>query len=247
LAGIQCLNKVFSDEPSDANYIARRDKNLLIGLECNDYCDKHASCALMGNHLPDGGYDLFLTDLGEEFIVDAGTAKGEEFVKGLAFMPEASSENTAELAELRETKKNIFKNEIGTELKDLPGFFDSKMESKVWGELGEKCLSCGNCTNVCPTCYCFDMSDTINLDLKTGFRTREWDSCQFETFALVAGGENFREERGDRQKHRFNRKFKFPVDKHDKFFCTGCGRCSRTCMAEINLKETLKSLVKENL
>ncbi len=247
LAGIQCLNGVFSEEPEDANYMARKNKIFLIGLECNKYCDEHATCALMGTHLPNGGYDLMFTDLGEEFLVDAGTDNGEEFVKGLVFMPEASSENTVELDKLREEKKTIFKNEIGTDLKELPGVFDKGAESKVWGDLGEKCLSCGNCTNVCPTCYCFDMSDTINLDMKTGVRTRTWDSCQFETFALVAGGENFRAERADRQKHRYYRKFKFPYDKYDRFFCTGCGRCTRTCMAGISLKETLKTLIEENI
>jgi len=74
-----------------------------------------------------------------------------------------------------------------------------------------------------------------------------WDSCQNESFALVAGGENFREERSQRQRHRYYRKFKYNVDRYARFFCTGCGRCSRTCMAGIDLKETLKQLVEENV
>jgi len=74
---------------------------------------------------------------------------------------------------------------------------------------------------------------------------RRWDSCQNEEFAKVAGGENFRKARGARQRHRYMRKFHYPVEKYSRYFCTGCGRCSRTCMAKINLKETINSLIKE--
>ncbi|MCK5224551.1 4Fe-4S dicluster domain-containing protein, partial [Candidatus Calescamantes bacterium] len=116
---------------------------------------------------------------------------------------------------------------------------------KVWDEIGEKCVSCGNCTNVCPTCYCFDIIDDINLDLNTGTRTRVWDSCQNGSFAEVAGGENFREDRGERQRHRLNRKFNYPVSKFRRYFCTGCGRCTRACVAGIDLKETINALIEE--
>ncbi|HOY10317.1 MAG TPA: Ni/Fe hydrogenase subunit beta, partial [Candidatus Omnitrophota bacterium] len=73
LAGIQFLNKAMSTDPKDVNYLARKNKIAVIGLECNDYCDEFASCALMRNHLPKGGYDLFLTDLGTFFMVHVRT------------------------------------------------------------------------------------------------------------------------------------------------------------------------------
>jgi len=245
LAGIQCLNMVFSEKPRDYNYILRKEKVLIIGLECNAYCDGHASCALVGNHYPNGGYDLFFTDLGDRFIIHVNTQKGEELVEGMG-LAKANPADMSALDAVREGKKKAFQNEIGTELKDLPAVFAKGTDSKVWKEVGDRCVSCGNCTNVCPTCYCFDMADTINLDMKTGFRTRTWDSCQFGTFATVAGGENFRSERSERQRHRLYRKFKYPIDKFYRSFCTGCGRCTRTCMAKISLKDTLKALVAEN-
>jgi len=245
LAGIQCLNMVFSEKPRDYNYILRKENVFIIGLECNGYCDTHASCALVGNHYPNGGYDLFFTDLGEKFIIHVGTQKGEELVEGMG-LEKASPADLSALDKVREGKKKTFQNEIGVDPKSLPAIFAKGVDSKVWTDLGAKCVSCGNCTNVCPTCYCFDMADTINLDLKTGSRNRTWDSCQFETFATVAGGENFREERGARQRHRFYRKFKYPLDKFYRAFCTGCGRCTRTCMAKINLKDTLRALAAES-
>jgi len=244
LAGIQCLNMVFSERPRDHNYLRRKENVFIIGLECLSYCDGNASCALVGNHFPNGGYDLFFTDLGDSFIVHVNTQKGEELVEGMS-MPKASSADLAALDKVREAKKALFHNEIGVGPKTLAGIFDKSLKSKVWQDIGSRCVSCGNCTNVCPTCYCFDMADTINLDMKTGSRNRTWDSCQFETFAAVAGGENFRPERAERQRHRFFRKFKYPLDKFYRPFCTGCGRCTRACMARISLKDTLKALAAE--
>ena len=107
----------------------------------------------------------------------------------------------------------------------------------------EKCLSCGNCTNVCPTCYCFDVRDEPELDLSKGRRIRVWDSCQHESFAKVAGGESFRKQRSERQRHRFSRKYSYPMARYKRLFCTGCGRCSRSCMAKIAMKETLAALL----
>lgn len=246
LAGIQCLNMVFSERPRDVNYLFKKNKILIIGLECNDYCDDYASCALMDNDLPNGGYDLFFTDMGEYFIVHINTYPGELLIEETNVFEDANTSHHQELKKLREKKKEIFKDELPISHNDITNLFDKCYESKVWEDIGKRCLSCGNCTNVCPTCYCFDVFDEMNLDLKTGYRSRRWDSCQSETFAKVAGGENFRKKTSDRQRHRYYRKFKYPVERFSRHFCTGCGRCSRTCMASINLKETLNELIKEN-
>ncbi|MFH1387530.1 MAG: 4Fe-4S dicluster domain-containing protein [bacterium] len=245
LAGIQCLNMVFSERPKDLNYLLRKNKITIIGYECNNYCDEYASCRLVHNHTPNGGYDLFFTDLGDKFIIHINTQAGDEIIgKTKLFEPAAEADLKA-LEKIREKKRKIFANEVPVVHERIPEIFAKSYNSKVWEELGKKCLACGNCTNVCPTCYCFDVIDEPNLDLKTGRRYRRWDSCQSEPFAKVAGGESFREERGDRQRHRYYRKFKYPMEKFSRLFCTGCGRCSRTCMAKINLKETLTKLVDE--
>lgn len=246
LAGIQCLNMVFSERPRDFNYLSRKNNMIIIGLECNNYCDEYASCSLVNANVPSGGYDLFFTDLGDYFIVHVNTQVGDEIVEATKFFERAEKSHLEDLKKLREKKRNIFQNELPIEPRQIPEVFDREFESAVWKDLEDRCLSCGNCTNVCPTCYCFDIKDEANLDLKTGRRYRFWYSCQLEPFAMVAGGENFRKARSARQRHRYYRKFRYPVDKFSRFFCTGCGRCSRTCMAEINLKETLNALIKES-
>lgn len=246
LAGIQCLNAVFSDRPRDSNYLLRKTKITIIGLECNDYCDPYASCAVMHNELPNGGYDLFFTDLGERFLVHVNTLTGDNLAGKSGLFRPAGEQDLAELEKLRQRKREIFRREVPIDRDKIPELFDRSQDSPVWEEIGGRCLSCGNCTNVCPTCYCFDVVDEPNLDLKTGRRIRVWDSCQNERFAKVAGGESFRPRRSDRKRHRFFRKFRYHLERFNKYFCTGCGRCSRTCMAKINLKETLAAMIKEH-
>ncbi len=242
IAGIQCLNMVFSEHPQDQNYLIHKQNIKIIGLECNEYCDEFANCHLLNTHLPDGGYDLFFTDLGDFFLVHINTPAGEEIIESAGFFKNAQRHHLNELASFREMKRALFKNELFVELDLIPALFDRSFESKVWDDLDERCLACGNCTNVCPTCYCFDIRDEINLRFTAGKRYRIWDSCQLEPFAKVAGAKNFRKTRKERQRHRYYRKFSYPVDRFSRFFCTGCGRCSRACMAGIRLKETLKSL-----
>lgn len=247
LAGIQCLNMVFSERPKDYNYLLRKRQITIIGLECNDYCDEFASCNIVNASMPSGGYDLFLTDLGDYFVVHVNTQSGDEMVDAAKVFEKPTRTHFEEFMALRDNKRKIFKNEIPIEARDIPELFERSFESEVWKELEQKCLSCGNCTAVCPTCYCFDVIDEMNLDLKGGRRFRKWYSCQLEPFAKVAGGENFRKSRAARQRHRYYRKFEYPAAKFSRFFCTGCGRCSRTCMADIRLKDTLNSLIKERM
>jgi sulfhydrogenase subunit beta (sulfur reductase) len=245
LAGIECLNTVFADRPKDLNYLIRKSRITIVGLECNDYCDDYASCGLMNTELPSGGYDLFLTDLGDRYIGHVHTYVGDTLAASSGLFRDATGADLEALEGLRHRKRGVFRDEVAIDLTDIPRLFDHSLKTGIWKGLGERCLACGNCTNVCPTCYCFDIVDEPDLDMQTGRRVRVWDSCQNERFAKVAGGESFRKERSSRKKHRFFRKFRYPVDRFGKFFCTGCGRCSRTCMARINLKETLAQLVKE--
>ena len=217
----------------------------IIGIECLEYCDKHANCTSMGTHVPRGGYDLMMIDIGGKFILHVNSEKGEKLVVNLAYIKEADDKDMVSLERIREAKKKVFKEEFIAPLDKVYDVFDKRFNSDVWKDVGRRCVACGNCTNVCPTCYCFDVLDETDLSLNEGLRYRVWNSCQMDDFAKVAGGEDFRKGRDSRQKHRYYRKFKYSVDKFNRYFCIGCGRCTRTCMADINLKETVNSLLSE--
>jgi len=242
IAGIQCMDVAFRDGPEDPNYLNRKDKMTIIGVECLKYCDKYANCTSMGNHLPRGGYDLMMVDLGDKFIIHINSEKGERLVKEFDFIKESTEKEMVELERAREEKKKVFKDEFYAPLSKVYESFDKSFNSEVWKDVGKKCVACGNCTAVCPTCYCFDVSDEMEFNLNDGVRYRIWNSCQMDDFAKVAGGEDFRKGRDSRQRHRYYRKFKYPVDKFNRYFCTGCGRCTRTCMAGISLIDTINAL-----
>ncbi len=242
IAGIQCMDVAFRDGPEDPNYLNRKDKMTIIGIECLKYCDKYANCASMGNHLPRGGYDLMMVDIGDKFIIHINSEKGERLVREINFIKESTEKEMIELERARDEKKKVFKDEFYAPLSKIYESFDGSFNSEVWKDVGKKCVACGNCTVVCPTCYCFDVSDEMELNLNDGVRYRIWNSCQMDDFAKVAGGEDFRKGRDSRQRHRYYRKFKYPVDKFNRYFCTGCGRCTRTCMAGISLIDTVNAL-----
>ncbi|MEW5759030.1 MAG: 4Fe-4S dicluster domain-containing protein [Candidatus Omnitrophota bacterium] len=243
IAGIQCMDVVFREGPEDPNYLNRKEKMTIIGIECLKRCDKFSNCVSMGNHIPRGGYDLMMIDIGDNFILHINSHKGENIIKGLSYIKEASSKDILNLDRVRDVKKQDFKEEFIAPLTKVYEAFDKRFNSDVWEDVGRRCIACGNCTNVCPTCYCFDVKDELELNLNEGTRSRIWNSCQMDDFAKVAGGEDFRKGRDTRQRHRYYRKFKYPVDKFNRYFCIGCGRCTRTCMAEINLVDTVNSLL----
>ncbi len=245
IAGIQCMDVAFRDGPEDPNYLNRKDKMAIVGIECLKYCDKYANCTSMGNHVPRGGYDLMMVDIGDKFIIHINSEKGEKLVTDLGYIKEAAQADMDLLDRAREAKKKVFKEEFTGPLSKVYDVFDKSFASDIWKDVGKRCVACGNCTAVCPTCYCFDVADEMELNLDDGVRYRIWNSCQMDDFAKVAGGEDFRKGRDSRQRHRYYRKFKYPVDRFNRYFCTGCGRCTRTCMAQINLVETVNSLLNE--
>lgn len=233
LHAIQLLDAVFTTGHVDPNYVNRRMKTLIIGVECLTPCDEHSFCKSMGTLTADEGYDLHLTDLGDSYAVDIGTQAGRDLLAQFSTARASTDKDMGRLNQVISDKWPKFPYRLDFDVSDLPSILGLSMKSPHWEELGERCLACAACTNVCPTCFCFDVKDEIEFDLRHGQRTRNWDSCQLDEFATVAGGHNFRQSRALRQRHRFMRKGKYILEAHDYLGCVGCGRCARACLVDI--------------
>ena len=244
LHAIQLLDRVFATGHTDPNYLNRRKQTLMISIECLKPCDEHSFCKSMGTLTADEGYDLHLTDLGDAYAVDVGTQTGKNLVQHARTSP-ATPEMIHKLNAVLSEKWPRFPYRLEFDISDLPSLMSMSMKSPLWTELGERCLACAACTNVCPTCFCFDVKDELELDMQHGRRIRTWDSCQLDEFATVAGGHNFRKSRALRQRHRFMRKGKYILDAHGYLGCVGCGRCARACLVNITPVSVFNELYRQ--
>ncbi|HUT59373.1 MAG TPA: 4Fe-4S dicluster domain-containing protein [Phycisphaerae bacterium] len=246
LHGIATTDAAFSQSPADANYLARRAATRLIGMNIGAYVDEHQFMADMGTvEPPEGGFDLFLTDLGESYYVEVGTPAGSGLADGSGVMTQAGPEDHKAKQDFDARKASQLTKRLPYNVRYLPELLDANYDSLLWDAIARRCFSCGTCTNVCPTCYCFDVQDKLNLDAASGRRQRMWDSCQLKSFAEVAGGENFRAHRAGRFRHRVFRKGKYILQRTGGLGCVGCGRCSRHCVADISILEAFQQIAEE--
>jgi ferredoxin len=194
---------------------------------------------------PPGGYDLFLTDLGAAYFVEVGTAGGSAMLAAAKCSHPATAEDHKAKGDFDARKAGKYPRKLPYDTRYLPEMLDSSYDSLLWDALARRCFSCGTCTNVCPTCYCFDVMDELNIDAKSGSRERMWDSCQLKVFAGVASGENFRDSRGSRLRHRMFRKGKYILERTGRLGCVGCGRCVSHCVADISILEAFLQIANQ--
>jgi NAD(P)H-flavin reductase/NAD-dependent dihydropyrimidine dehydrogenase PreA subunit len=228
------MDEIFRETKSDPYYFKKRESSVIIGVNIQKMSKWNFS-SYMGCAVIDYGYDIMLTDLGNRYAINVGSSKGEEllnkYAKGvtsaLARDIQIAGQKKREL--MNSTQQNFeFPPEMIPEL--LKNSYD---KSDFWESHSEKCLACGSCVLVCPTCYCFDVKDNPDLSLSGGERIRTWDGCLLEDFAKIASGENFRATRPSRYRHRYFKKGKYLFDRFGFVSCVGCGRCSSNCLPDI--------------
>lgn len=235
LRALNQMDFIWKDKNEDENYLARRRAATVIAIEPTRV-SKWSFWSSMGAATVDTGFDLMLTDLGGRYFVEIGTDKGAVLLS--KFAPDAK-EATAKDSEAREKARHKMKKlctperTVNATTAEITALVKNSYKNEIWETQAKKCYSCGSCNLVCPTCYCFDVKDDIELDLTTGARTRTWDGCLLEEFAFVGSGENFREHRKDRFRHRILRKTVYVPEKIGELACVGCGRCSEACLPNI--------------
>jgi ferredoxin len=245
IKAIAQMDRYFSEDNPDNHYIAKRDNTTIIGLDPINVSE-NAFCNAMNAATVDGGFDLMLTDIGDKYVVAVGSEKGETLLAENAKCADASKGDSKARDEARKKAAELCaKQETSFTAQELPDLLAKGESHPVWEKNGDKCLSCGSCVMVCPSCYCFDVGDDVELNLVDGHRWRQWDGCVLEDFASVASGENFREARVARYRHRFYRKGQYLFKQFGEPACVGCGRCARACLPDIANPAAVYNALKE--
>lgn len=242
--GIAFLTRMHEMEPADASYLRRADNLTIITLACATPCPQgFCVCTDSGPFLSDG-YDAQLTDLGESYLVEIGSAKGEAAVAtAQGLFREASDDEVAQRKELEELARRRFGEETCHFASAMRRISTGRVQDALWEKMGDWCLECGACNLVCPTCYCFSVKD-LGLD-GTWIRCRLRDSCQYTAFTLEASGHNPRAQRKDRMKRRFFHKVSAQYFTRDEAVgCVGCGRCVKVCLGATDMPAVVAAIRK---
>ena len=221
-------------------YISRRRNTFVVGID-HDPCEG-GFCRSLGTDTVTHGFDLFLTDLGDRYFVAIDSARGFNILQRVE-VQEVTEQDTADYLEVRRRIAGGFGTSVNVQ--NLPNLLDIEFESEVWRKWGAKCLSCGSCAMVCPTCYCYGVTERVSMDSSEGAKVKQLYSCNLFDFAEVAGGHNFRPDRETRLKYRYYHQHRGFVETYDEPKCVGCGRCGRVCLAGINPPEIIQDLQAE--
>ncbi|HRZ87156.1 MAG TPA: 4Fe-4S dicluster domain-containing protein [bacterium] len=231
---VNLLDRIFEADNPDSHYLTRRKNAMIVGFTCQTPCDERAFCADIGTLDVKTGFDFLLTDIGDRYLVMVGTEAAEKIEQKLPAFADAAPADEKKLGDVAAARVKAFAKRLKTAVEELPLLFKGSANNPLWEAEGKRCLGCGSCNLVCPTCYCFDVQDKNEVNLAGGERVRKWDGCMLKDFTRVAGGEVFRHSKAGRLKHRWHRKFDYLMTKWGQSNCVGCGRCGRACLVNIN-------------
>jgi formate hydrogenlyase subunit 6/NADH:ubiquinone oxidoreductase subunit I len=219
-------------------YFARRRNTIIIGLDHEPLED--CFCRSTDTDVVYQGFDLFLTDIGEKYFVAINSDTGYMLVNNFGGQ-EVSDADQMEYKRVKNKIESKFKSQINVNI--VPGLMDLEFESDVWKKWGDKCLSCGSCAMVCPTCYCYGVEEEVDLTFSHATKRRFLYSCNLLDFAKVAGDHNFRPEPEIRLKYRYYHQFRGFVEAFNQSLCVGCNRCGVACLAGIHPKAVIDDLI----
>ena len=240
--GFLLLDRVFGGDCSDPYYGEKRARTLVLSLGCvkpNPTCFCHA---MGGGPCSPEGSDLFFLDLGDRYLVEVGSERGEALLEDPAF--EDAGQDDFVLSEKVKTEAAASMAPLAVK-EDLKKQLGRLFDDPAWDAVAETCLSCGICTYLCPTCHCFDLCDEDAG--RTGERIRVWDSCQFPLFTQQASGFNPRPTVKERFRQRIMHKFSYLPETQAMWGCVGCGRCVTECPVNLDIREVLISLSEETV
>lgn len=239
IAAMQVQDRVFLDGPYiDPIYQKRRDNAFIIAVNCTQAAATCFCTSMKTGPQCDGGFDLALTEIRDGFIVESGSESGDEVLQRLPTQS-TDSDMLDRAAAARQQAVDQISRTMNTDgIRDL---LMQNLEHPCWEDVATHCLSCTNCTMVCPTCFCTSVSEVSDLTGDHVERKRQWDSCFNIDFSYMNGGV-VRNAIRTRYRQWLTHKLASWHDQFDTSGCVGCGRCITWCPVEIDLTEEVATI-----
>jgi NAD(P)H-flavin reductase/heterodisulfide reductase subunit C len=241
--GVEYMDKFFLEGYKDEMYEKNRKATWIAAVNCLEQ-GKDCFCNSMGTGpFATMGYDILFTPLKNEYLIEVGSKKGEELiVLGERLFAKADDNAPNEKSIIENCVKGKFLKVIKAD--NIAKVLQDNFNDPLWEQLSKDCISCTGCTNLCPTCTCFNVVEE-NTSCDSGCRVRCFDSCQSDSFTRNAGEHNPRNAIS-RVRYRLFDKFKYIEEKFDMKGCSGCGRCISVCPASINVVNVINKLGENN-
>lgn len=243
IAGMRVLGQVMTGGPFvDRRFARRREQLLVIAVNCLEpggLC----FCASMGTGPKvEGDYDLCLTERADHFLVEVGSERGRALVERLPVEPAPAADRDELRTALARSRERMGRT---LDVVDLPERLLGRLDHPRWEQVAQRCLSCGNCTAVCPTCFCHAVDYGSGVDpAEPTTVTRRWESCFTPEHAYIHGG-SFRPAIRDRYRQWLTHKLGSWVAQFGTSGCVGCGRCIAWCPAAIDITEEANAIARE--
>ena len=243
LHAIQRMDDVYlGGSTVDADYQRRRDAAFLVAVNCGKAGNTCFCASLQTGPAVGAGYDLALTEVittsDHYFVADAGTTRGAEVLADVPHRPATPAELELAAAIVADTAGHMGRT---LETEGLKALLYRTFEHPHWDDVAERCLTCGNCTMVCPTCFCFTVEDTTDLTGHVAERWRRADSCFTTAFTFITSGSQ-RASAKARYRQWLTHKLATWQDQFGSLGCVGCGRCITWCPVGIDLTAEVAAL-----
>jgi formate hydrogenlyase subunit 6/NADH:ubiquinone oxidoreductase subunit I len=243
LNAIAVQDRIFLNGPHlDPTYKKRRDAAFIVVVNCGQ-ASRTCFCASMGSGpLARAGYDLALTEILEdgrhEFLIETGSVRGEEIAAELPSRPATDADNSAAERMVERAVRQMGRSLETAGIKEL---LYRNMEHPRWENVAARCLSCANCTMVCPTCFCSTVEEVTDLSGDHTERWRQWDSCFTAAHSYIHGG-SVRPTTLSRYRQWMTHKLATWIDQFQTSGCVGCGRCITWCPVGIDITEEVRAI-----
>ncbi|MFI7707408.1 4Fe-4S dicluster domain-containing protein [Nonomuraea sp. NPDC049480] len=241
LAGLAVQDRVFlGGRHPDEAYRARREALFLIAVNCAVPGGTCFCASMSTGPRATSGFDLALTELTgpHRFLAESGSERGATLLEVLPRRPTTEADHKA-ARQVSETAERRMGRHV--DLDSVRERLTERRESPDWNDIASRCLTCANCTMVCPTCFCVTIEDGTDLADGSATRTERWDSCFTLEFTEL-GGAPVRSSGAARYRQWLTHKFSTWVDQFGSYGCVGCGRCVTWCPAGIDITEELERL-----